>query len=482
MDSFQESTHGGVWARVAPSPYATVPDYGQDGFIPAITDGLPSESEPILWPSMLVTNPSPSSYSSARLPQPQVPALQSPAPQLEPPRTTKLVLRRILPELRKILTDDDRRSICQYAEDNPGMKQADIGSHFRVERSTVSKVLRKKERYLDPDFQGSLAKAQGRVEKTLAKWAQNAQKSGRPITDADIKEQAEHFAANITSGENPLIIGEPWLEKFKEEHRIGTRALETNIPDRTHMSLAPSLSARQSDEDEDVGQRMMDFTPQTGLPSGTSLSSAFTNTAVSSFHASAPSPASGCLQDQTREVTSGSATFTLEPPSNQALLTMCMGYMNQQETEPMAPESHVSATTPSPAPDSPRHEIAAAPFAIDNALASPQRQPQRQPHRCNSDSSTSARQTGSPISSSAVLSVPDRSSPSPPTQEDARRAAGTLLSFLTNVVPEGFVDQNELVAIARLTERLRLYQHQTVKAVPTDDSEMTDAAPTLCRR
>jgi hypothetical protein len=33
---------------------------------------------------------------------------------------------------RRTLTDDDRRRMCQYAEDNPGVKQTDIGCMFVV--------------------------------------------------------------------------------------------------------------------------------------------------------------------------------------------------------------------------------------------------------------------------------------------------------------------------------------------------------------
>ncbi|KAK3046093.1 hypothetical protein LTR09_012386 [Extremus antarcticus] len=52
------------------------------------------------------------------------------------------------PTPRKILTDFDRKRICQYAEDHPNSKQTEIGAVFDIERSTVSKILRQKDKYL----------------------------------------------------------------------------------------------------------------------------------------------------------------------------------------------------------------------------------------------------------------------------------------------------------------------------------------------
>jgi hypothetical protein len=83
------------------------------------------------------------------------------------------------------------------------------------------------------------------------------------------------------------------------------------------------------------------------------------------------------------------------------------------------------------------------------------------------------------------------SSPNSPTQEDARRAADTLLTFIEHV--GGFVDQGEYMAVVRLTEKLRLHmtnhlgkgalQQQGgggmggLDRIPEQDSEMSNASP-----
>jgi hypothetical protein len=46
------------------------------------------------------------------------------------------------------LRDFDRKSICIYHLTNPNARQEDIGAHFGVERSTISKILKEKDRWL----------------------------------------------------------------------------------------------------------------------------------------------------------------------------------------------------------------------------------------------------------------------------------------------------------------------------------------------
>lgn len=96
-----------------------------------------------LWPSQL-TNPSPPSSSSppSALPlQPrplasvtqESPREQTSAPSPPPPaRTTP-----ILSTSRKTLTDNDRRRMCKYHEENPTVKQTEIGGKS-IEPDTIA--------------------------------------------------------------------------------------------------------------------------------------------------------------------------------------------------------------------------------------------------------------------------------------------------------------------------------------------------------
>ena len=151
----QDNTYGSehwVDMNTYSHPQTTLPDYsGGYGYMPPITHGLPSESlgrmppppppqsmqpphqspyQPLTllvpsnptWPSML-TNPN--SYSNQPVAIPPVPA---------PLKTTKVTPLHAPSGPRKTLTDDDRRRMCQYHEDNPHVKQTEIGAMFGVER------------------------------------------------------------------------------------------------------------------------------------------------------------------------------------------------------------------------------------------------------------------------------------------------------------------------------------------------------------
>lgn len=135
----------------------TMPDYTAGfNYMPPISHGLPSESLsrmppppppqqqslpqgqtappqlPMLimpshatWPSML-TNPH--TYASHSAPPVAIPSVTAPV------KTTRLPAIHAPSQPRKTLTDDDRRRMCQYAEDHPNTKQTEIGAMFGVER------------------------------------------------------------------------------------------------------------------------------------------------------------------------------------------------------------------------------------------------------------------------------------------------------------------------------------------------------------
>lgn len=75
------------------------------------------------WPSQL-TNPASSSSSSA--PPIVIPPASAPPPPAKA-SLPKLSTIQTAPSPRKTLTDSDRRRMCQYHEDNPTVKQTEIG-------------------------------------------------------------------------------------------------------------------------------------------------------------------------------------------------------------------------------------------------------------------------------------------------------------------------------------------------------------------
>lgn len=556
------------WNDMSPYIQTTMSEYGGGfGYMPPISHGLPSEhlgrmppsvtppqqplpqqhSQPAhhptlpmlmvpshpTWPSML-TNPN--GYNTS--PPVAIPPASAPIQSL---KTTRPIAPPIASQPRKTLTDDDRRRMCQYHIDNPAMKQTEIGALFGVERSTVSKVLSRKDKWLNPEDRSSspIKKSKGKIpdiDKTLANWLRNEQHKGRRVSDAEIQEQARMYARPFREAETK-INNPSWLEKFKQKHGMGgrliRRASETNIPSSlgklsttsptlansqptSSISSAASPVANHSvspfsagprvggDDDKEGGSSgmMMDFSAPSSSTAGPTFKYPSTNqsstslnsngfasdTGGSSFSESTMSPTGtgqftfspdpnmgGFLSSehsQARHIPPGGPNF--QRPRSQTFPTLDLEYMNDTSShelnDPITPkfpqgQHGVPSTAPSSAIESPAHEFASAgPFGIDNTMASPHHQGHHSLRHSSSASSLQGRQqqqgagggTTPIIGSAAMSSV--ASSPVSPTQEDARRAADTLLSFIANSGPNAFVDQSDYNAVIRLTEKLRLHQ------------------------
>ncbi|KAI1096439.1 hypothetical protein F5B19DRAFT_147110 [Rostrohypoxylon terebratum] len=534
--------------------------YGGDYYIPPVTHGLPSESigmapppvphqmhsqphntyashlpHPLIiptqqpsqvpWPS-LRTNPS-QSYSA-----PPVAIPPASAPMRQPPRLPTINTS----QPRKTLTDEDRRNMCLFHEDNPHAKQTEIGQKFGVERSTVSKVLRRKELYLNLDSQGGspVKKSKGKsppdIERALANWVRGQQKKGVVVSDSQMEEKARVFC---TGSDSPLkTITASWIEKFKQKHNIGPgklirRASETAIPDNARLdtgspllsttqtpggispaspitqatSPQPSSAIEKSDSKENLSTGFMDFETNgyrhPHSQSSTSLSSAVTDPPSSTFSAGAfspgsqfnfsPDPNSGMFGD--RNQIPGNPNF--QRPRSQTVPDLGhLEYINQsQSTEPLTPKYSQSGTAPSSALESPAHEIPAPNFGnLDSAISPP-----TPLHHVSSNSSLTGRSSCSGV---AVSGTTLGSSPSSPTQEDARRAADTLLSFMQQFKTTGLVDQNDFLTILGLTEKLGLQSQQQMvlpqsnlatqgfgglSRIPEGDTEMTTAPSPLVK-
>ncbi|OLN93926.1 hypothetical protein CCHL11_03482 [Colletotrichum chlorophyti] len=521
------------WGDMSPYTHqSTIPEYGAFTFMPAVNHGLPSESigrmppppapvQPIqshqqqshsqlpmlmipshpTWPSMLTH---PNSYSAPPLgmapvvaPAPARPSRLSTGPQ---------------PQQRRVLTDDDRRKMCQYAAEHPNVKQTDIGAMFGVERSTVSKVLRNKEKYLNPEADRSQSPAGRRqhkgkfpdIDRAVAAWIRRQQQAGLTPSDEEILDQAKHFSRTtngVSEASQMKLINSTWLEKFKQRNilvpgRLLRRASETNIIHHTKLSDSPSLgapgispasptaqqsplSADRSDEDTLHGLGFVGYEDggaykHTNSQSTTSLNSALTDGGNSSFSGSALSPTAtftfspdpntgGFLPHDSSRQLHGAASSNFQRPRSQTFPTLDLEYLNQTAaTEPMTPTYHPASTEPSSALDSPVHELTAPHFGLDSAIAS-------SPHLHHSSSNSSM--------AGRSATTPTGSSPTSPTQEDARKAADTLLSFFQTTAAGGLLDQTEFAMMLRLTEKLRLHPHQVGKAGAPQSLSMLDRIP-----
>lgn len=92
--------------------------------------------------------------------------------------------------------------------------------------STVSKILRQRDKYMHPQPKEESAspgkKSKAKLpdfEKTLTNWVKNQQKRGLPITDEDLRKQAQVFS--FSRSDQAVVSSASWLDKFKRKNRLG---------------------------------------------------------------------------------------------------------------------------------------------------------------------------------------------------------------------------------------------------------------------
>jgi hypothetical protein len=366
----------------------------------------------------------------------------------------------------------------------------------------VSKVLRQKEKYLFPEDRSlsPVKRAKGKfpdIERALSNWVRNTQKQGIPLTDDTIREKARFFATTVGNDESHTKTNSTsWLEKFKQKNGIGSgrlsrRASETNISDtgsllpesvpgsssQTPNGISPTspsglpspspLSATKSNDDElktdqlnnylEFGQRNASY--HSNSQSTTSLSS-FTDHQHSFSGATSPTTSFAFPPDNNSNSWLPSQQARLPQPGNTFQRPRSQTFpmlgidpsFAAQVSEPLTPKYNMPGTAPSPALDSPIHEMPSH-FGIDTTVSSPPL------HHSSSNGSMAPPSSSTPITN--LQSPIGSSAPSSPTQDDARRALDTLLNFFQQA-PSGLVDQNDYMSIIKLTEKLRLQGHPTL--------------------
>lgn len=479
------------------APLPMEPLYGTAMHPPHQTHPTPRTTHPQLqplimpqmpqWPSMLTSQ---STYQPPLFPSAPVPITPASATPVSATSTHS----RTSSTPRKTLTDSDRRRMCQYHEENPTVKQTEIGAMFGVERSTVSKVLRQKEKYLyqDDGSRSPIKRSKGKfpdIERALSNWARNHQRQGLPLTDAIIRDKARFFAQTVGNSESHLKANSTsWLEKFKQKnHLMGARSRKGSIAEesegtsnppsnvQTPGALSPTSPGGASPSTATITTKKSEENLKTESPDGfdfsnhrrpfhsqssTSLSSVFTDTAPSSFSAGPTSPTSLSSPFFTPDSACGPSPFIAnrQPASGQP------GSSNFQrprsQTFPMlvgveqymSPPGSSDALTPkyisSGTLDSPMTELPGSLPAIDEAMSlSPtQVTNSMQPPPLPNATSGLMDDKGSSTESSPIT----------PSQEEAARALELVMNFFQSQNAGFLVEPQEYVTIGKLMEKLRI--------------------------
>jgi hypothetical protein len=384
-------------------------------------------------------------------------------------------------------------------------------------KSTVSKVLRQKEKYLyqDDGSRSPIKRSKGKfpdIERALSNWARNHQKQGLSLTDAMIREKARFFATTVGNSEAHLkLTNGSWLEKFKQKNNLmGSKSRKNSLAELSERddSNPPSIAQTPSgvsptspsggvtspspvamtatlsegpdqklsnQEDVDYSNGHRPFHSQ----SNTSLSSVFTDAGASSFSAGPTSPTSPFF---TPDSATGPSPFM---PSQQGRMSSANSNFQRprSQTFPMlgiepyiSPAGTSEALTPkylnSTAIDSPESEIPPHVIPVETMQSS-----HSQDSRPGFSRSPSSSMQPPPVpTSNAGPTVmipnsagghshqqntpisPEITTPASPSQEDARRALEVVMSFFQHQ-PNGFVEPQDFVTIGKLMEKLKIQRN-----------------------
>ncbi|KFY24313.1 hypothetical protein V493_05319 [Pseudogymnoascus sp. VKM F-4281 (FW-2241)] len=384
------------------------------------------------------------------------------------------------PVPRKTLKDEERRRMCQYHVDNPSAKQAQIGDMFGVERSTVSKVLRQKEKYLSPGEPSLLPSRRPKgklqdVELTLSNWWDKERERGILPTRDEIREKAIKFATSISDQEGIQRANDDrWLDTFVENHnrttkeenqnrttktqkhnrrtKLSRRASETNISDvttcdqgSTGSSVANTPNGNSPGSPFDFASPLSDakdedyYAPfgssgyrHSNSQSTTSLSSSFTDTTVGSSFSGVPS--------------SPATPFSFSPETTQG---------------PFAPPQYARPIAPSYPPRSRSQTFPMLTVEPDTATTATFPQHSASPPALDASSEPTVTTPSTTASTTSTS----------PTQEDARLALETILNYMEIAVPQGLVNDVEYQTVVKMTERMRQHSLGSISGIAEGDTE-----------
>ncbi|KAJ5915062.1 DNA binding HTH domain Psq-type [Penicillium verhagenii] len=449
-----------------PSPIMSVDGYGMN--LPPPYTSMPLPMPAHAWPSML-THHSPFHDG---VPPPPAPISISPS---APTPIRKSSTGGATP--RRTLTDDDRRQMCLYHEEHKTAKQTDIGALFGVERSTVSKVLRQKERYLNPDdgSRSPIKRAKGRVpdiEKALSNWVRNYQRGGYPINDEIIREKALFFASTTCGPEGKdKVLTTAWLEKFKQKNNLlgaasrkgslDARRSGSNSPTRINTNFSSNGSAIHSPHNRI--KREYDTVPE--LSGGYLHAHSKSTTSLDTNSTGMISPSSTLVSDspftptsQSRLPYSGSSNNTNGNNSRPRSSTFPLPIDPTLITADHSIDRESSKIDPRKAGPV---AILESPLEFDDEDAhahikgsDPRKLIKR--NRSNPEITTKSMQPPPVVSKSATVSP--ISAPGSPTQDEARHALELVMNYFQHQ-PAGLAAQ-EYVTIGKLMERLDLAKSQ----------------------
>lgn len=332
---------------------------------------------------------------------------------------------------------------------------------------------------MDDGSRSPIKKSKGKVpdiEKALVNWARNFQRQGHPLTDAMIKEKAHFFATTCGSTDGKQkVLTTSWLEKFKRKNnltvsksrkgsvdtvvsedeiavKLATQA-STGVSPISPVALAPSpLSPTQSLETvkkesiEDLARDYKHSHSQstTSLDTAPSLSASVASPTSPLVSESPYTPSARSRLPSISSATSRRRSQTFPLALDADALGGANGVSDQMPSKNGIHASQSVAVFDSPLEEDPRERFSLGDEKVVRH------------NRSTPDIKTTMQPPPLPRSST----VSPISSPSSPTQDEARRALELVMNFFQNQ-PSGLgLQAQDYITMGKLMEKLELAQSQ----------------------
>src|ERR1700737_494409 len=132
------------------------------------------------------------------------------------------------------LSTSDKRKICEVHKAHPGLKHEDLAQYMvdqhkfkLVDRTTISKILRSKEKWMNMDTcvrEGNVRRARvgkwPQLEKALVLWFGQVKARRGVVTDDVIMQKAKELRDSFGIYDTKFKLSHGWLQNFKTQNGI----------------------------------------------------------------------------------------------------------------------------------------------------------------------------------------------------------------------------------------------------------------------
>ncbi|RIA98650.1 Isochorismatase-like protein [Glomus cerebriforme] len=119
-----------------------------------------------------------------------------------------------------------KQQICLKKRENLKLRDEDLAKEYGLDRSTITKILKQREKWLAIDPNSNYAKQKTQkspkfpqIEESLSQWLSLNVNNGNSVSDAQLQEKALEFAQSYGL-RNEFQASNGWISKFKNRHQF----------------------------------------------------------------------------------------------------------------------------------------------------------------------------------------------------------------------------------------------------------------------